>query len=101
MYVYSDIVCLYFICFFFLVCFIFIYNKVCEEERECIYILIIVRIMWLVNVLINFVVYFIYLRKIWLFLVFLFKKFVKRRSVIGRELISMNNFKILVILIKL
>lgn len=75
------------------VCFILIYNKVCEEERECTHILIIARIMWLVNASINPVVYFIYSRKTRLFLASLFKKFAKRRSVTGRELISMNNLK--------
>lgn len=74
-------------------CFILIYNKVCEEERECTHILIIARIMWLVNASINPVVYFIYSRKTRLFLASLFKKFAKRRSVTGRELISMNNLK--------
>lgn len=74
-------------------CFILIYNKVCEEERECTHILIIARIMWLVNASINPVVYFIYSRKTRLFLASLFKKFTKRRSVTGRELISMNNLK--------
>lgn len=74
-------------------CFILIYNKVCEEERECTHILIIARIMWLVNASINPVVYFIYSRKTRLFLASLFKKFAKRSSVTGRELISMNNLK--------
>lgn len=74
-------------------CFILIYNKVCEEERECTHILIIARIMWLVNASINPVVYFIYSRKTRLFLASLFKKFAKRRSMTGRELISMNNLK--------
>lgn len=74
-------------------CFILIYNKVCEEERECTHILIIARIMWLVNASINPVVYFIYSRKTRLFLASLFKKFAKRRSLTGRELISMNNLK--------
>lgn len=73
------------------ICFILIYNKICEEERECTHILIIARIMWLLNASINPVVYFIYSRRTRLFLESLFKKFAKRRNMTGRESIGMNN----------
>ncbi|XP_062601044.1 uncharacterized protein LOC134262691 [Saccostrea cucullata] len=72
------------------ICFILNYNKVCEDERDCKHILIIARIMWLVNVTANPIIYFIYTSKARVLFRTLYRKLVhvRRHRHSRRDLIS-------------
>ncbi|XP_061180361.1 uncharacterized protein LOC133188901 [Saccostrea echinata] len=70
------------------ICFILNYNKVCKDEKECTHILIIARIMWLVNVSANPIIYFIYTSKARVLFRAIFKKFIRRHRHSRRDLIG-------------